>query len=124
MKTDKEENVLLRFATDLGRDRLVLNYTYFLTRHSALLHRLQRIPKMSLPAAREDGMRLNQGRSSSSLCVRGESTYSKRRFALEKATCGTPAIDLLPYARFLARAALRLSDYFSPRGRANYALRT
>ena len=67
-------------------------------------------------------MRLIQG-SSSSQCLRGESTYSERRFAVETATCGTRAIDALPRIRFLTRSAIRLSDYFSPRGRANYAFR-
>src|SRR5262245_58052293 len=65
-------------------------------------------------------MRLNRGRSSSSHYVRGESTYSKRRFALETATCGTRAIDSLPRIRFFTRSGIRMPDLPSPSGLALY----
>jgi len=67
-------------------------------------------------------MRLIQGRSSGSQSVRGEGTYSKRRFALETATCGTRAIDPLPRIRFLTRSVIRLPDHFSPSSLAHYAV--
>ena len=66
-------------------------------------------------------MRLIRG-SSSSQCVRGESTNSKRRFALETATWGTRAIDPLPDFWFLVHPFIRLPDLLGPNSPAHHVV--